>query len=186
MQDLQRQQGSAEVGLRAAAIRLGDFISTVCRQLSGLALAIIVLVCTVNVIGRYLFAHAFSWAEETMVFCMIFIIFFASAAVTWNGQHLSLDMVLRKLPTRAQKAAGIATTIGAALLLVLLAYNSYDVVSRLYRFRQTTEALEIPMWIPQSFVPIGLILIAMMLLLRLYTHGPLPKTIDYSEEDHGI
>ncbi len=92
-----------ESGLRHFVIRLGNAISTFCTQLCGLSMAIIVLICTSNVIGRYFFQHAFSWAEEAMVYCMIFVIFFASAAVTWRGQHLSLNLLMPRFPIKVQK-----------------------------------------------------------------------------------
>jgi len=170
-------------GTVGRAQRFGDFLSALCMQLSGIALAVIVTICTVNVIARYVFAHAFSWAEEAMVYCMIFIIFVASAAVTWKGSHLCLDLLLRKCPAFFQKAIVVGSTLASVALLLLLAHFSYDVVARLYRYGQRTEALEIPMWIPQGFVPAGLVLIALMMVLRLWTHGPLPHETDLSSED---
>lgn len=177
---------AAERGIRGIAIAMGDGISLLCTQLSGLALMAIVLICTVNVIGRYVFLHAFSWAEEAMVYCMIFVIFFASAAVTWRGQHLSLDMALRKFPEGMQRLIVYAGTLASVGLLLQLAYMSWDVVARLYRFAQLSEALGIPMWIPQSFVPVGMLLVALMLLLRLVAYDPLPKAHDFTAEDQEL
>jgi len=173
-------------GIRSIAVSFGDFLSTLCTQLSGVALGIIVAICTINVIGRYVFGHAFSWAEEAMVYCMIFIIFFSSAAVTWKGRHLSLDMVLRKFPVPAQKAIVFGGTLASVALLLVLASTSGEVVAKLYRFAQRSDALEIPMWIPQGFVPVGLSLIALMMLLRLLTHDPVPHGIDFAAEDQEL
>lgn len=180
--------GAAEVtGLKKRhagwAERVGEGLSAVCVQLSGLALAVIVIICTANVIARYVFAHAFSWAEEAMVYCMIVIIFLASAAVTWNGSHLCLDLLLRKFPAPVRKAVVVGTTAASVSLLLLLTYFSQDVVGRLYRYGQRTEALEIPMWIPQSFVPIGFVLVAFMMVLRLWAYGALPSETDLSREE---
>lgn len=180
--DMRYQEGR----IRGLVVNFGDFLSTLCTQLSGVALSIIVAICTINVIGRYAFGHAFSWAEEAMVYCMIFIIFFASAAVTWKGRHLSLDMVLRKLPIPAQKAIVYGGTLASVGLLLVLASTSGEVVAKLYRFAQRSDALEIPMWIPQSFVPAGLSLIALMMLLRLLTHDPVPQGIDFTAEDQEL
>ncbi|MFB9950707.1 TRAP transporter small permease [Rhizobium puerariae] len=177
---------TAERGIRGIAIAVGDGISLFCTQLSGLALIAIVLICTFNVIGRYVFLHAFSWAEEAMVYCMIFVIFFASAAVTWRGQHLNLDMALRKFPKGMQRLIVYVGTLASVGLLVLLAATSWNVVAKLYRFGQLSEALGIPMWIPQSFVPIGLLLVALMMLLRLVAHDPLPKAHDFAAEDQEL
>ena len=53
-------------------------------------------------------------------------------------------------------------TLGTALEAA-----SYRIVALLYSFDQRTDALEAPMWIPQSFVTIGLALIALLMGVRL-------------------
>jgi len=50
---------------------------------------------------------------------------------------------------------------------------SFRIVSMLYAFDQRSLALEAPLWIPQGFVSVGLLLIAVMLVLRAVC-GPRP------------
>lgn len=163
--------------------KLGDLISYVSTQLGALALVLIMIICGLNVVARYFFHHAFSWAEEAMVFLMIFVIFSASAAVTWKGAHMHLDMLVKKFPKPARAAMNILTTCFSSALLLLLAWNSYDVVSKLFRFGQHSEALEVPMWIPQSFLLVGVIVIVVMMILRLVVFGAAAEGVHLESED---
>ncbi|MDR5653404.1 TRAP transporter small permease [Ruixingdingia sedimenti] len=170
----------------ALVLRIGDFLSTLCKQVAGAALVIITLICTLNAGSRYLFNHAFSWAEEAMVYLMILVVFAGSASVTWMGLHLKLDLMLRSLPATAQRVIVVATSVGSAALLVLFATQSQRVVERLWRYNQKSEALGIPMWVPQGIVMVGLYLIALMLMLRLLSRDPLPPPVDYTEEEQAL
>jgi TRAP-type C4-dicarboxylate transport system permease small subunit len=44
---------------------------------------------------------------------------------------------------------------------------SYRIVSLLYSFDQRSDALELPSWIPQSFVTAGLGLMALVIFIKL-------------------
>jgi TRAP-type C4-dicarboxylate transport system permease small subunit len=44
---------------------------------------------------------------------------------------------------------------------------SYRIVSLLYSFDQRSDALELPSWIPQSFVTVGLGLMAVVIAIKL-------------------
>ena len=162
--------------------RTGDIIADIATRLGGAAMLCIMVICGANVIARYFFHQAFSWAEEAMVFLMIFVIFSASAAVTWKGAHMHLDMLVKQFPRPVRAAINIVMTFFSAGLLLVLAWNSYSVVSRLFRFGQRSEALEAPMWIPQSFLMLGVVLIAVMMILRLVVFGAAAEGVNLDAE----
>lgn len=167
---------------RKPFLNIGNLLAAACTQAAGAALVFIVVICTINVFGRYLFSHALSWAEESMVFAMIFAIFLGSAAVTWRAQHMFLDMALNKLPLALQRIVVTLTLLGSGVTLIWVSTLSWQVVSRLMRFGQLSDALEIPMWIPQSFVMVGLFLNGFMMILRLFAFPPLPPVHDIEAE----
>src|SRR3954451_8393527 len=50
-----------------------------------------------NVIGRYVFSAPIFWAEEVLVFMVIWAVFLSAIAITFNGGHLSMDLFYAKL-----------------------------------------------------------------------------------------
>jgi len=163
--------------LSATLIRIGDVIASICVVIATLALFVIVLINGINVFSRYFLGDAWSWAEEAMLFLMVLLVFAGAITVTWRGGHMRLDVFIERMPLTMRKAAITLTALLSASILGVLAFNSYKVVSLLYRFGQKSTALEFPMWIPQGCVFAGFVLIAFMILLRLAAYGAtLPKS----------
>lgn len=146
--------------------RLGDVIAQACVVTAAVALLVIVAINGANVVGRYFFGAPISWAEEMMLFLMVLIVFAASAAVTWRRQHIGIDLFVEWLSPVWNRVATFMTGLIAVLVLGLISYGSLEIVSTLYGFDQRSDALELPVWIPQSFVTAGLALMALMLILR--------------------
>lgn len=161
----------------AALIRIGDFIANSCVVMATIALFTIVLINGLNVFSRYFLGDAWSWAEEAMLFLMVLLVFSGATTVTWRGGHMRLDIFIEQMPATYRRAAIVITGLFSAGILGLLAINSFQVVSLLFRFNQKSVALEFPMWIPQGCVLAGFVLIAFMILLRLAAYGAtLPKS----------
>ncbi len=149
-----------------AVERLGDAAAG-CMGLAAIALGIIVAVNGANVIGRYFFNRPIAWAEELMLFLMIFIVFAGGAVVTWRQIHIRIDVVVSRLPERAGRWTHWLVAAVSVLVMATIAWAGFAVVSLLYAFDQRSDALELPMWIPQSFEAAGMTVNAALLILRL-------------------
>jgi TRAP-type C4-dicarboxylate transport system permease small subunit len=156
---------------------VGDGISYACLVFAAIALFVIVGICGANVFCRHFAGFAFSWGEEAMLFLMILMIFAGAIAAAWQGGHMHLDMLVRRMPPMWQKASIILGAAISVVLLLTLSTASTEVVSTLYRFDQRSVALAFPMWIPQGSVVAGFVMMAVMIVLRLVVFGAqLPKT----------
>lgn len=163
-------------GWRESLIRLGDRISTICTFIAAVSLALIVCVNGANVLGRYFFSAPISWAEELMLYLMVLTVFAGAASVTWRQEHIKIDALLLRLSQPARQVAIIVTGIVTVLAIGAAVYASFLVVSMLYGFDQHSDALEAPMWVPQSVVTVGLSLNALLFLMRSVTATPAPNS----------
>ncbi|MDH3737948.1 MAG: TRAP transporter small permease subunit, partial [Alphaproteobacteria bacterium] len=50
-----------------------------------------------NVVSRHVFSAAIFWAEEILVFLVIWFVSIAVAAVTYQGAHLKMDLLSTRL-----------------------------------------------------------------------------------------
>ncbi|MDB5597542.1 MAG: tripartite ATP-independent periplasmic transporter DctQ [Hyphomicrobiales bacterium] len=163
-------------GWRETLVRLGDRVSTICTFIAAVSLAVIVCVNGANVLGRYFFSAPISWAEELMLYLMVLTVFAGAATVTWRQEHIKIDAFLLRLPPSARRVAVLATGVVTVLAIGAAVYASFLVVSMLYGFDQHSDALEAPMWIPQSVVTIGLSLNAILFLMRSLGATPAPTS----------
>jgi TRAP-type C4-dicarboxylate transport system permease small subunit len=148
--------------------RLGDAIAMACMGLAAAALGLIVAVNGANVVGRYFFSRPIPWAEELMLFLMVFTVFAGAAVVTWRQIHIRIDVVANRLPERLGRWAHLLVTVASVLVLATIGWAGFTTVSMLHAFDQRSDALDLPMWIPQSFVAGGMALNAALLILRLF------------------
>ena len=147
--------------------RIGEGLTQFVLAVAGVSLLGIVAVNGANVIARYLVRSPFPWAEELMLFMMILAVFAAAIAVTWRNLHIRIDTFIDQAsPTMRRIAIAVGTIVSIAAIVTVVVSSS-RVVVLLYELDQRSDALDVPSWIPQSFVPIGLGTIALIMGIKL-------------------
>jgi len=124
-----------------------------------------------NIIGRYVLSVSLSWAEEAMLFLMIGSVFLAAAPVGWMGRHIRMDVVVSLLPPRLRVAFELFSDLVTIATCVMVAIFAWPVMTMLAELNQRSETANIPLVIPQGAVPVGLLLMALLIAVRLYLYG---------------
>jgi C4-dicarboxylate transporter DctQ subunit len=132
-----------------------------------------VAICFANVVSRYLFGHAFFWAEEVMVFLAIWGVFIGVAAAAYDRAHLKMDLFSQAFRGRAAtvlNAAAAATLLGCCVFMLV---QSWQVVSLFYQGGVVSVSAGVPKWMAHAALPVGFALTALAVLvrLRLYLTG---------------
>jgi TRAP-type C4-dicarboxylate transport system permease small subunit len=144
---------------------------SVLRIVAGVLLVASIALNFANVIGRYFFNASIYWAEEVMLFLMVGCVFLGNGAVAWSGRQIRMDVIVAMMPPKLRDALNLLAElafIGTAFLIVSF---SMPVIRDLYNFDQRSQSAEIPLYIPQSLIPIGLAIMAFLVVLRLITGG---------------
>lgn len=152
-------------------VRVMNLVSRFCLYLAGIAITLIVCINAVNVFCRYVLFWALSWAEEAMVFLMINAVFAGAITVTWERLHIRIDALVQKLGRAGRIAAEWLAVAITAAVLIPMGQVSLRVVTKLYEFDQRSDALHLPVWIPQATVPFALIAIPIVMALVLVCRG---------------
>jgi TRAP-type C4-dicarboxylate transport system permease small subunit len=153
-------------------IRRGaNALMAVLRVAAGAMLVLSVGINFANIIGRYFLSVSLSWAEEAMLFLMIGCVFLGASQAGALGRHIRMDVVISLLPPRARKAFDLLSDIVTIATCVAVAVFAWPVMTMLYQLDQRSETANIPLVIPQSAVPIGLLLMALLIAVRLIAVG---------------
>jgi TRAP-type C4-dicarboxylate transport system permease small subunit len=102
---------------------------------------------------------------------MIGAVFLAAAPVGWLGRHIRMDVVVSLLPPRARAAFEIFSDLVTIATCVMLAVFAWPVMTMLAELDQRSGMANIPLVIPQAVVPLGLLLMALLIAVRLFVHG---------------
>jgi TRAP-type C4-dicarboxylate transport system permease small subunit len=144
----------------------------VLRLLSGLLLVGSVGVNFANIIGRYFFAVSIPWAEEMMLFLMVGCVFSGIGLVGWSGRHIRMDVIVSALPKRARRLVEFVSELVLIATSVALAVMAWPVVSMLAQLDERSDTANIPLVIPQSALPLGFLVMAILVAVRLFVRGP--------------
>src|SRR6201997_4505562 len=164
-----------------ALSRCAEALMAALRIAAGAMLALSVAINFANIIGRYFLSGSLSWAEEAMLFLMIGCVFLGAGPVSWAGRHIRMDVVISLLPPRARKAFDIFSDLVTIATCVALAIFAWPVMTMLAELDQRSQSANIPLVIPQAALPLGLLLMALLIAVRLIVQGTAhPDIVDGS------
>ncbi len=162
----------------------GRFLDVVKLLLASLMLVAIV-VNFANVIARHIFSAPFIWAEEILIYIIVWMVFFGAAVVSWDGKQLRMDLLSSSLKGPLQKSVNGIASLFLCILCLFMIVHSHEVIVTFIETGQTSIAAEVPVVIPHIAIPIGFILIFVGTLIRFREHlAGIPSiTPDDSEAD---
>jgi C4-dicarboxylate transporter, DctQ subunit len=152
--------------------RLAAHVSAAGLWLAAAALLAIVVLNTINIVLRFVFFAALPWAEEAMLFLMIFGVYAGAVTAAWQQAHIRIDTIVNLGPPRWRRGLAMVSTLLLAAILVPVVLASYRVVSLLFELEQRSDALQLPMWIAQGVIPAALMLIIVMSVLAALVQLP--------------
>ncbi len=120
-----------------------------------------------NVVARYLFDFAIFWAEEIMIFIVVWCVFIGAITVTFNGAHLRMDLVSGRLPGRWKTIVNVATAVVFLVLGVFMIPQSFEVISFLAQADQVSVTASVPKEIPHSAILVGFVFMVLAVAVRL-------------------
>ena len=112
-----------------------------------------------NVILRYFFQSAITWAEEVLRYCAVWITFVGASTCVKEDSHICIDILSGMLKPRSKKAFNIFLhTVGVAFGVVFLMI-SYRFVVQIQATQQVSATIgNVPMYLIYMCFPISFVL----------------------------
>lgn len=138
-----------------------------------------------NVVGRYVFLRPIIWAEEVLVFIMIWCVLLGATLVTWEGRHLRMEVLYNIAPAPLRWWLRLFTTLVFLAVALFVLVASAAVVRLIARTGQVSVVAEIPMVIPYSAIPVSFALIVVLLAwrFRAFVRGEVEAELAIEAED---
>ena len=90
-----------------------------------------VVLLSIQVIGRFVFRNPPDWTEELARVAFVYVTFFGGALAVRRGAHLGIDVFAEMLPPRVATTIELAWRAIACVLLGLIIWYGYWLVERL-------------------------------------------------------
>jgi TRAP-type C4-dicarboxylate transport system permease small subunit len=109
-----------------------------------------------------------SWPEEIARYFYVWSVFLSLAYTIRTKTNLRVDIVVNFFPAGARRIIETFLHLLNAVFFATLFYYSISVVISVKMSRQTSPALEIPMYAVYAIVPVGFLLAAVRALQQFY------------------
>lgn len=142
------------------------------RFLIGLLGILAMLVGVVQVAGRYIAPrYAISWAEEVIVYLIVWGIMLAASQLVRTDGHVRPDLVLRAVPARVQRWMEVLNCVAALVFCAGLTWCGWSIVATSWQLDERSSSdLQFPMWLYSAAIPTGALLMSGRYLARLYRY----------------
>jgi TRAP-type C4-dicarboxylate transport system permease small subunit len=138
--------------------------------LAGTLLCAAIIINFANIIARYFFFEALYWAEEVLIYMILWGVMLSAATITYQGLHIRMDLFSTMLRSPVKEIVGALT---ALLMIAASAYvviQSYQVIGLFWQSGQVSITANIPLIVPHIALPIGFALIVLAVLARFGNH----------------
>ena len=132
------------------------------RLLIGLLGAAAMFIGVVQVVGRYIAPRfAISWAEEVIVYLIIWGIMLAASQLVRTDGHVRPDLVLRVVPPGVQRWMEVINCVAALVFCAGLTWYGWSIVVASWQLDERSSSdLQFPMWLYSAAVPTGALLMS--------------------------
>lgn len=147
-------------------LRYVDRLSELSGYASGVLILAAMLTVCYGVLLRYVLGASTVWQLELSTYFLMFAAFVGGAYGLKHGDHVKIDLLVDRLPQKAQLYVRLLAAVLGFLFIVIVALIAYDL------WWETTEsgrtsgtAWNVPLTYPYLIVPLGMTLIALEYLI---------------------
>ncbi len=123
------------------------------------------LLLFVEVVLRYFFKSPTFWSQEVAIYMFTWAMFAGAAYTLQTGKHIRVDLIVANLPGRVQSAIEAATSLVGTVFCGFVAVQAWGFVSSAFEYgKLSATQLRAPLWIPQSSLLVGFVLLTLQFL----------------------
>lgn len=137
---------------------------------------ILILLTTVmtfyEVVSRSFFDAPTTWATELSIYAIIGSCFLGSAYAVRTYSHITVDILINNVNDKMKTIfAYLTNTLGLVLSVIFTIYSYMHVVKTFNLQVTSASLLRIPMYIPESLLVIGGVLLCIAFVLQIIDGG---------------
>ena len=145
-------------------IDITNYTSKALVYVGAFFLLIMMLLTTVDVMGRYLFNHPILGVFELTKFMMVFIVFWSLAYTELKKGHVRVDIFTSRLSQKWQKYINIFNYLLSFIIWGLIAWKSAERGFELIANKECSGTLQIPIYPFLFVVLIGSVILCLEFL----------------------
>lgn len=147
-----------------------NWSTAVACAIAMLALSLMAVIVTGDVILRYVFNAPSKWVVEISGYLLVVIVMMGLAYTQKERGHISVDIITSRLPKAVRPWVDLVTLVmGFALTIILIYLTAGDFWTSITLKTVSDSVMAFPLAPWQAFIPVGLAILALLLIREIYT-----------------
>lgn len=122
-------------------------------------LLVMLVICTMQVVWRYVLQMSLSWSEELARYIFVWLVWLAAAYATKKMRHLRISFLKEITPKKHQWFFDLISLCMMVVFSAVMCVIAVEMMELIVETGQMSPAMGMPMWIPYLAVPVGMALI---------------------------
>ena len=141
-----------------------------CFRISMWGTFVMMLLIIVDITLRAAFNTSTLIAEEISGYLFVFVVYFGLAETLKKGRHVKVELITERIPHKVKMWLNPILAILALSSLGVVFWRTILMVCRSYSWgTRIPGPLDVPVYLPQSILVIGLFLLIMQYILQIIT-----------------
>lgn len=143
-----------------------DTLDRLQRFLSGICIALLSILISLDIFGREIFSHGFHWAQKSSVYLMIWAGFLGSSLTNNKGAHLRPEIADKLWPIGMKNLFHRTRHLVTSVFCFGATYFSITYVIDSREFGDSNPMLGgFPLWVVQIIIPVTFMLMGITSLI---------------------
>jgi len=135
-------------------------------MVSGLGILLMGLILSYEVVCRYFFNSPTIWAQEISIYLYMWTMLAAASYTLQKGKHVHVDLLTERLSARLKALLAMTTCAVGVVFCAIVTVQAYQMISATVQFGKVSATpLRVPLWIPQSALFMGFVLLTFQFAL---------------------
>lgn len=132
-------------------------------------LTVTVALIFLQVIMRYVFKNSLSWSEELARYIFLWQAWVSTSYAVKKSKHIRVEIINKYFSKEGRKALELFVLATWAAFSFFFSYKSYNLTISIFKLKQLSPAIGIPMGYVYASVPVGCLLMGIRLLQEIYS-----------------
>lgn len=132
----------------------------------GMLLLTAIAINIANVVGRYVFSKPVDWAEEVLIYMIVWAVFISLGSITYQGLHLRMDLLVLSAKGWLKVLLGGVTAVLMVACSVFMLFQTFHILQLYIGNGETSMGAKIPLIYPHTALLVGFAGLAAAAIIR--------------------
>jgi len=134
--------------------------------ISGVLLLVAIAINVANVVGRYVFSAPVDWAEEVLIYMIVWGVFISLGSITYQGLHLRMDLLVLSVKGWLKTFLGGLTAVLMLACSIFMLIQTFRILQLYIGSGETSMGAKIPLIYPHTALFVGFAGLAAAVIIR--------------------